>query len=94
MESNPAVWMLVVSYSGNVAMICLSDDRDEIAHYAGIVPTSGMDGPWDVQLMGHEDGVSTALRERLRQMARDGVPFVGRHAHLLGIATDFGGELQ
>lgn len=84
--------MLVVSYAENVAMICVSDDMNEINHYADIVPKA--DGPWDVSLMAHDHGISTALGNELRQMARDGVPFVGRHAHLLGIATDFGGELQ
>lgn len=85
--------MLTVAYDDNVALICLSDDRDEIDHYADMVPTDD-DPLWEVHLLAHNKGISPALAKNFREMARDGVPFVGRHAHMLGIATDFGGELQ
>lgn len=86
MKADPAVWMLAVVYAGNVAMICLTDDMEEIDRYANMVPTED-DPAWDLKLMTHERGVSSAAAEEFRQMARDGVPFVGRHAHMLGIAT-------
>lgn len=86
------LWMLVVSYDEKVALICLSDDYSEIERYDKQVPTD--DPRWKSHVLEHDRGLAPGLAVEFREMARNGLAFVGRFAHVLGIAADLEAKPQ